>query len=239
MQAENVALQALQQVIPADLNRPIDLNQKGDDLKVDKEVTVESSIQPDKETQVTSLVDQTKSLLSGMDVGAEQMLDESNSIRISEGPTKAEIEAKLREQAENEIEREEEIFVKKLMEQKERLDEQLKQVLAGFTAQLMPLAGPTAVQASVEPPTAYHIPKLAAMPASRQITQPGVSKSTLMMQRLQRDPSIDGSIQDVYTAEEVKRLVVDRQGRVADHRGSAPMVTQPLCKKNQYMGEEE
>uniref|UniRef100_A0A915IKB9 Uncharacterized protein n=1 Tax=Romanomermis culicivorax TaxID=13658 RepID=A0A915IKB9_ROMCU len=33
----------------------------------------------------------------------------------------------------------------------------------------MPLAAPTAVQASVKQPTAYHIPKLAARPASTQI----------------------------------------------------------------------
>uniref|UniRef100_A0A915IIX1 Uncharacterized protein n=1 Tax=Romanomermis culicivorax TaxID=13658 RepID=A0A915IIX1_ROMCU len=37
-----------------------------------------------------------------MDVRAEQMLDESNLITIAEGPTMAEIEARLREQAEKE-----------------------------------------------------------------------------------------------------------------------------------------
>uniref|UniRef100_A0A915KD44 Uncharacterized protein n=1 Tax=Romanomermis culicivorax TaxID=13658 RepID=A0A915KD44_ROMCU len=137
MQAEPVAAQVWQNAIPADLNRPIDLNQDGDDLEVDKEVTVESSMHPDEETQVTSLVDQTESLLSGMNVRAEQMLDESNLITIDGGPTMAEIEARFREQAEKEIERWKEIFVKKLAEQKARLDEQqkqLEQVLAGFTA---------------------------------------------------------------------------------------------------------
>uniref|UniRef100_A0A915HNT2 Uncharacterized protein n=1 Tax=Romanomermis culicivorax TaxID=13658 RepID=A0A915HNT2_ROMCU len=117
---------------------PVDLNQEGDDLEVDKEVTVESSMQPDEETQVTSLVDQTESLLSRMDVRANQMLDESNLITISGGPTiAAEIEARLREQAEKEIKRQKEIFVRKLAKQKVRLDEQqkqLEQVLAGSTA---------------------------------------------------------------------------------------------------------
>uniref|UniRef100_A0A915IVZ5 Uncharacterized protein n=1 Tax=Romanomermis culicivorax TaxID=13658 RepID=A0A915IVZ5_ROMCU len=188
---------------------PIDLNQEGHDLEVDKEVTVESPMQPDEETQVTSLVDQTESLLSGMDVRADQMLDESNLITIAEGPTMAEIEGRLREQAEKEIERQKEIFVKKLAEQKARLNEQqkqLEQVLAGFTVQSRPLAAPTAVQASVKVPTAYHIPKLAAPPASTQVTQPGVSKGVLVVQGLQRDPSIDGGIPDIYTPKEVKRF---------------------------------
>uniref|UniRef100_A0A915IRK3 Uncharacterized protein n=1 Tax=Romanomermis culicivorax TaxID=13658 RepID=A0A915IRK3_ROMCU len=124
MQAEPVGAQEWQQVIPADLNTPIDLNQEGDDLEVDKEVTVESSMQPDEETQVTSLVDQTESLVSGI----EQMLDESNLITIAEAPTMAEIETRLRKQAEKEIERQKDTFVKKLAEQKARLDEQQKQL---------------------------------------------------------------------------------------------------------------
>uniref|UniRef100_A0A915HQL3 Uncharacterized protein n=1 Tax=Romanomermis culicivorax TaxID=13658 RepID=A0A915HQL3_ROMCU len=52
MQAEPVAAQAWQQAIPVDLNTPIDLNQEGDDLEVDKEFTVESFIQLEEETQI-------------------------------------------------------------------------------------------------------------------------------------------------------------------------------------------
>uniref|UniRef100_A0A915IS27 Uncharacterized protein n=1 Tax=Romanomermis culicivorax TaxID=13658 RepID=A0A915IS27_ROMCU len=107
MPTEPIAAQAQQQAIPADLNAPIDLNQERDDLEVDKEVTVESSMQPDEETMQP---------------------DEETQ----------------------------------LAEQKARLDEQqkqLEQVLPSFTVQPMPLAAPTAVQAPVKPPTAYHIPK--------------------------------------------------------------------------------
>uniref|UniRef100_A0A915J813 Uncharacterized protein n=1 Tax=Romanomermis culicivorax TaxID=13658 RepID=A0A915J813_ROMCU len=121
------------------------INQERDDLEVDKEFTVESSIQPDEETQ--------------------------------------------------------------LVEQKARLDEQqkqLEQVLAGFTVQRTPLAASTVVQASVKPPTAYHIPKLAAQPASTQAIQPAVSNAVPAIQVPQRDPAIDGGIPDVYTAEEDK-----------------------------------
>uniref|UniRef100_A0A915L0B4 Uncharacterized protein n=1 Tax=Romanomermis culicivorax TaxID=13658 RepID=A0A915L0B4_ROMCU len=142
-----------------------------------------------------------------MDVRSNQMLDESSLITIAEGPTLAEIEVRLREQAEKEIERQKEIFVKKLAEQKARLDEQqkqLEQVLAGFTAQPTPLAAATIIQASDKPPTVYHILKLAALPASTQVIQPAVSKSMLIAQGPQRDLSIDGGIPDVYTAEEVK-----------------------------------
>uniref|UniRef100_A0A915JA50 Uncharacterized protein n=1 Tax=Romanomermis culicivorax TaxID=13658 RepID=A0A915JA50_ROMCU len=133
------------------------------------------------------------------------MLDESNLITIAEGPTMVEIEARLREQAEKEIERQKEIFVRKLAEQKARLDELqklLEQVLAGFRAQPTSLPAPTAIQASVKPPTAYYIIKLAAPPASMQVTQPVVSKSMPIVQGLQRDHSIDGSILDVHTAQE-------------------------------------
>uniref|UniRef100_A0A915HUG9 Pre-mRNA 3'-end-processing factor FIP1 n=1 Tax=Romanomermis culicivorax TaxID=13658 RepID=A0A915HUG9_ROMCU len=76
-------------------------------------------------------------------------------------------------------------------EQKARLDQQqkqLEQVLAGFTAQLPPLAAPTAVQPPVKLPTAYHIPKLAAQPTSRQVAQPAVSKVTPTVQVAPRDP---------------------------------------------------
>uniref|UniRef100_A0A915I6Z3 Uncharacterized protein n=1 Tax=Romanomermis culicivorax TaxID=13658 RepID=A0A915I6Z3_ROMCU len=86
-----------------------------------------------------------------------------------------------------------------------RLDEQqkqLEQVLAGNTAQPMPLTAPTAVQASVKPHTAYHILKLAAQPASTQVTQPAVSKAVLSVQVPQRDPVLDMGILNVYTAEE-------------------------------------
>uniref|UniRef100_A0A915K8C3 Uncharacterized protein n=1 Tax=Romanomermis culicivorax TaxID=13658 RepID=A0A915K8C3_ROMCU len=119
----------------------------GDDLEVDQEVTVESSIQPDEETQ--------------------------------------------------------------LVEQKGTLNEQqkqLEQVLAGFTVQPTPLAVPTAVQASVKPRTAHHISKLAAQPASRQVTQPAVSKAVPAVQVLQRDPALDGGTPDVYTTEELKKF---------------------------------
>uniref|UniRef100_A0A915K0V4 Uncharacterized protein n=1 Tax=Romanomermis culicivorax TaxID=13658 RepID=A0A915K0V4_ROMCU len=117
------------------------------------------------------------------------MFNESNLITSSnEAPTMAEIETRLREQAEKEIERQKDIFVKKLAEQKARLDEQqkqLEQVLAGFTTQPTPLAVPTGIPASVKPPTAYHT----HMP---------------IVQVLQRDPSIDSGIPDIYTTEEVK-----------------------------------
>uniref|UniRef100_A0A915HMV8 Uncharacterized protein n=1 Tax=Romanomermis culicivorax TaxID=13658 RepID=A0A915HMV8_ROMCU len=69
-----------------------------------------------------------------------------------------------------------------------------------------PLAVPTAVPTSVKPPTAYHIPKLVAQRASTQVTQPGVSKVVPIVHVPQRDPLIDGSILDVYTAKEVKRF---------------------------------
>uniref|UniRef100_A0A915IJP7 Uncharacterized protein n=1 Tax=Romanomermis culicivorax TaxID=13658 RepID=A0A915IJP7_ROMCU len=92
---------------------------------------------------------------------------------------------------------------------KARLDQQqnqLEQVLAGFMAQPMPLAAPTAVQRPVKPPTAYHIPKLAAQPASMQTIQPAVSKVVLAVQVAPRDPGIDGSIPGMYTTEEVKKF---------------------------------
>uniref|UniRef100_A0A915HT32 Uncharacterized protein n=1 Tax=Romanomermis culicivorax TaxID=13658 RepID=A0A915HT32_ROMCU len=126
---------------------------------------------------------------------AEQMVDEGNLITIAASPTIAEIGARLREQAEKEIERQQEIFVKQLTEQKARLDQKqkrLEQVLAGFTVQPMPMEAPTAVKASVKPPTAYHIPELVALPDSTQAILPAVSKAVPAVQIASRDPGIDG-----------------------------------------------
>uniref|UniRef100_A0A915IGG5 Uncharacterized protein n=1 Tax=Romanomermis culicivorax TaxID=13658 RepID=A0A915IGG5_ROMCU len=55
MQAEPVAAKAQQQAIPADLDTSIDLNQEGVDLEVEKEITVESWIQPDQEMQMRTM----------------------------------------------------------------------------------------------------------------------------------------------------------------------------------------
>uniref|UniRef100_A0A915HFG9 Uncharacterized protein n=1 Tax=Romanomermis culicivorax TaxID=13658 RepID=A0A915HFG9_ROMCU len=62
----------------------------------------------------------------GVDVREDRMLDESSLNTIAEGPTVAEIEARLREQAEREIERQKEIFLKQLAEKKARVGNNLK-----------------------------------------------------------------------------------------------------------------
>uniref|UniRef100_A0A915JWS8 Uncharacterized protein n=1 Tax=Romanomermis culicivorax TaxID=13658 RepID=A0A915JWS8_ROMCU len=76
------------------------------------------------------------------------------------------------------------------------------------------MAGPTAVQTPVKPPTAYHIPKLAAQPASMQAIQPVVSKVVPAVQIAPRDPAIDSGIPDIYTAEEVRKF--REEGRMDD-----------------------
>uniref|UniRef100_A0A915KM08 Uncharacterized protein n=1 Tax=Romanomermis culicivorax TaxID=13658 RepID=A0A915KM08_ROMCU len=70
----------------------------------------------------------------------------------------------------------------------------------------MPLAAPTAVQTPVKLPTAYHILKLAAKPASMQAITPAVSKAVPAVKIAPRDPGIDSGIPDIYTADEVRKF---------------------------------
>uniref|UniRef100_A0A915JQ22 Uncharacterized protein n=1 Tax=Romanomermis culicivorax TaxID=13658 RepID=A0A915JQ22_ROMCU len=68
------------------------------------------------------------------------------------------------------------------------------------------MAAPTAMQTPLKPPTAYHIPKLAAQPASMQAIQPVVSKVVPAVQIAPRDPGIDAGIPDIHTTEEVRKF---------------------------------